>query len=115
MKKIHHVKKSSEIETILKYKHFSGSKFFTVYKMENSETSIFRYALSVGKKIGNAVTRNRVKRQIRNILAELIISKDVNLDIFIIARADVLNLSYSEMKKEIESLLIKQNIIKKEK
>lgn len=111
MKKQYRVKKSNEIELILKNHKFFGNKYFTIYKKENFETSNFRYALSVGKKIGNAVLRNKVKRQVRSIVDSLNIDLSMKVDIFIVVRPQVNNITYQEMTKELEYLFKKHNII----
>ena len=112
MKKQYRVKKSQEIELILKEKHFSKNKYFSLYQRRNPETIHFRYAISVGKKIGNAVTRNKVKRQITSIIDNLNIKLNSNFDVFVIIRAEILNISYDEMKKELEYLFRKQKLLK---
>ncbi|MDE5630927.1 MAG: ribonuclease P protein component, partial [Bacilli bacterium] len=66
-----------------------------------------RFGLAVGKKIGNAVTRNRVKRQIRSI-----IDNNKNLfknskDYIIIVKRNFLDLSFQDMERELKSLLEK--------
>jgi len=111
MKKQYRVKKSSEIESILKNRKYSSNSYFTIYKKNNKETSHFRYAMSVNKKIGHAVVRNRLKRQVRAIIREFNIID--NVDIFIIVRNKILNLSFQEMKKQLEDLFKKQKLIKK--
>jgi ribonuclease P protein component len=112
MKKQYRVKKNQEIELILKEKRFSKNHYFSLYQRMNPETSHFRYAISVGKKIGNAVTRNRVKRQITSIIDNLNIKMDTNKDIFIIVKPVVLELDFSGMKKELEYLFNKQKLLK---
>lgn len=115
MNKQYRVKKSQEIETILNRRICSANMYFSVYKMNNPKTSHFRYAISVGKKIGKAVVRNRVKRQITAILNELNLKLDSNTDVFIIVKAKVLDLTYLEMLKQLEYLFTKQKLIKGEK
>lgn len=111
MKKQYRVKKSRDIEEILKNKKSFSTSCFTIYIKEQNETNHFRYAMSVGKKIGNAVVRNKIKRQIRAIIRTYKINQSI--DFFIIARPKVLNLSFEEMKKEIEYLLNKQKLLSK--
>ena len=115
MNKQYRVKKTIEIEKILKEKNFSGNSYFSVYKRKNPETSHFRYAISVGKKLGNAVVRNKIKRQIRAILNELNIDLNKNIDVFIIAKVKILDISYQEMLKQLKYLFNKQKLIKGEK
>ena len=114
MKKQYRVKKSKEIELILKEKNFKSNPFMTIYK-KKTETGHFRYAISVGKKIGNAVERNRCKRLITAVIDNLNINLESSYDIFIIARPKIKELSYSELYKQIEYLFKKHKLLKGEK
>ncbi len=115
MKKQYRVKKNQEIEAILANKKSYYNSYFSIYKMNNPKTSHFRYAMSVGKKIGNAVERNSLKRKIRAALQCINIPLDNNIDIFIIARPKAKELEFKDMVKQIEYLLFKLHIIKGEK
>ena len=115
MNKQYRVKKSLEIEAILNKKDCCYSPYFSIYKMKNPKTSHFRYAISVGKKIGKAYERNYLKRKIRAALQVLNIPLDNNVDIFIIARPKANELEFVDLVKQIEFLLIKLHIIKGEK
>ncbi len=112
MNKQYRVKKSNEIETILNKKDCFYTPCFSVYKMQNPKTSHFRYAISVGKKLGKAFKRNRIKRQITAILDEINIDICKNVDVFIIARVKVLDISYDEMLKQLKHLFKKHKLIK---
>ena len=115
MKKQYRVKKSEEIENIIKEKNFKSNPYLTLYKKNNTETGHFRYAISVGKKIGNAVERNRCKRLITAVIDNLNINLESSYDIFIIARPKIKELSYSELYKQIEYLFKKHKLLKGEK
>ena len=72
---------------------------------------VFRYAISVGKKIGNAVVRNRVKRQVTAIIDSLKLNLDSNTDVFVIVRPRVLELEFKDMEKQLEYLFKKHKIL----
>ncbi len=115
MKKQYRVKKNTEIEAILANKKSYYNPYFSIYKMNNPKTSHFRYAISVGKKIGKAHERNYLKRKIRAALQSLNIPLDNNVDIFIIARAKAKELEYALLVEQIKNILIKLQIIKGDK
>lgn len=115
MKKQYRVKQNKEIEKILNTGKYVYDSYFTVYKIKNSETINFRYAISVGKKIGNAVLRNKIKRQIRYIVDSFNIDLNNNIDVFIIAKKNVVEKDFMILKKSLENLFIKQKLIKGEK
>ena len=112
MKKEYRVKKNQEIETILKNRKYSANSYFSIYKMTNPKTSHFRYAISVGKKIGKAVERNHLKRRITAILDQIDIPIEQNIDIFIIAKPNSKNLEFKDLQKQLIYLLTKLNILK---
>ena len=82
--------------------------------MKNSEAKHFRLAMSVSKKLGDAVTRNRQKRLIKEVFNKY---KDAILpyEIFVIARNNSINLEYSEVEENIINLLNKRSVLNKEK
>ena len=74
-----------------------------------SYKSYTRYGISISSKIGNAVTRNKVKRQIRASVHD-ITKKGLKIDkknIIIVARSGIENMSYQEIYRTMETLLVK--------
>ena len=114
MKKEYRVKENKEIELILKNKVFKSNKYFSVYKRTNKETSHFRYAISVGKKIGKAVIRNKFKRKITAALSNLNIKLNDNVDVFIIAKPAICDIDYNIIYKELAYLFKKLNLLQGE-
>lgn len=67
--------------------------------------------LSVGKKIGNAVMRNRVKRMIRAAVYSIKDDIDPELDFILIARPSIEKLALSELRSNLEHALRLAKII----
>ena len=63
-----------------------ANRQLVIYYVEKPGQEHFRIGLSVGKKIGNAVTRNRIKRYLRQAFQELEDQIENPYDIVIIAR-----------------------------
>lgn len=115
MKKQYRVKRNEEIEEILKEKRYSSNPYFSLYRKNNEETGYFRYAISAGKKLGDAVTRNHMKRRVTAILDLLPIKMNKGVDVFIIVRPKALELDFLELKKQLEYLFKKQKLLQGEK
>lgn len=109
MRKSFRVKKEKDFNAIFQEGKSVANRKFVVYRLENSEQH-FRVGLSVSKKLGNAVTRNQIKRRIRHVL---ITHKDQiieNLDFVVIARKGVEEMNYIEIEKNLLHVLRLANI-----
>lgn len=108
MKKYNTVKENKEFSRIINHQIFVRNANFVIYYDKNT-VGHYRFGISVGTKVGNAVVRNKLKRQIRNILD---IHKKLysnELDYIIIVRKNCLNLSFQEMDESLINLIEKIN------
>lgn len=105
MKRMYRVTKTQEFQQIIQKKQFVANKSFSLYVKPKKEEQA-RFGISAGKKIGNAVTRNKIKRQIRMMLQELDVFGG-DFDGIVIVRKDYLLHTYEENKKDLASLLKK--------
>ena len=108
MKKEEVVKTNREFDEIIKDGKYQKNKEFIIYYIENGK-EFSRFGISVGKKIGNAVTRNYYKRIIRNIC-----DKNKNLysngkDYIIIMRKGLMLLNFTKINDSFIDLMKKIN------
>ena len=111
MNKRYRIKKSSEIDAIFKVKNVKGDSYFAVYQSTDPNGANFRFALSIGKKYGNAVSRNLAKRRIRMIVSELQSQFIINKLFVIVIKPQVSDLSYQEMKDKLLVLFKKSKLM----
>lgn len=71
--------------------------------------NISRYGLVTSKKVGGAVTRNRVKRRLREIVKRLPVKS--GWDIVLVARPEIAGAEYQHMKDKLRELLAKTKIL----
>ena len=103
VEKAYRIKRNSEFQKIYKKGKSVANRQFVVYTL-NNEYEHFRLGISVSKKIGNAVTRNRIKRAIREnfkVHKQDMISKDI----IVIARQPAKNMSTLEIQGSLEHVL----------
>lgn len=111
MKKEFRVRKNEEFSKIIAVRHSLGSGSFVVYSSP-AVLDHARVGLSVSKKLGNAVCRNKIKRQIRMMLQQVFDFENCRFDLIVIARKSYLDKSYDDNRKDLEKL-IKKAIMKK--
>lgn len=103
MKKIEIIKSSEEYTEIINTSKSKKSKYFSIYYRKNNQSN--RYGITVPKKTGTAVIRNKIKRRIKNIIDN---NKKVvhnGYDYVIIIKKGILELTYEEIEKELLKLI----------
>ena len=104
MRKLYIVKESKDFDKIIKNNIFNKNKSFVVYNMENN-LKYNRYGISVSKKLGNAVFRNKYKRKIRSIIDNYKKDYNISKDYIIILRRGALDKNFKELTDDIEKLI----------
>ncbi len=95
MKYSESLKKNSDFQKIYRERKSYANRYFVMYIIENG-TERNRIGISVSKKVGNSVTRHRVKRLVKEAYR---LHEDVfnsGLDIVVIARMSAKGISYQE-------------------
>lgn len=103
MKKSYRVKREQDFNRIFSEGKTVANRKFVVYRLPKDQQH-FRVGLSVSKKLGNAVTRNAIKRKIRHVLTECRPQLATD-DFVIIARKGVEELTYREIKQNLLHVL----------
>ena len=111
MNKKHILKRNLDFQRIIKTTKPYKYKDYVIH-MEKIEEDNYRFGFSVGKKIGKAVTRNYIKRQLKHIVSKKNYQNGFNC--IIIVGSNILNKSFLEKEKELLEALQKLNIIKGE-
>ncbi|MDZ5721415.1 ribonuclease P protein component, partial [Bacillus sp. SXabc123] len=112
LKKRNRLKKNEDFQKVFKQGTSVANRQFVLYTLDQPENDELRVGLSVSKKIGNAVMRNRIKRLIRQAFLE---EKErlKEKDYIIIARKPASQLTYEETKKSLQHLFRKSSLYKK--
>ena len=105
IKKQNRVKKHEEFQKIIRSKNIEKNNAYIVYYQKN-EISTARVGISVSKKLGNAVVRNKTKRQVRHIVHN-VLDKFRGADLVIIVRANYEKNNFSENQHLMEDILKK--------
>ncbi|KKI89754.1 ribonuclease P [Bacillus sp. SA1-12] len=110
MRRKYRIKKNEDFQAVFKQGKSIANRQFVIYIMQNPEEKEFRIGLSVSKKIGNAVTRNRIKRLIRQVFLEEKHKIANGKEYIIIARKPAADMGYHEVKSSLNHLFRKAKI-----
>ena len=113
MKKEFRIKKNKEFQQVFKQGKSFANRQFIIYSLSVPGQTHFRIGLSVSKKIGNAVTRNQVKRYLRQAFFELKENIKEGHDYVLIARKPAAEMDFHEVKKSLIHLLKVSKVLSK--
>lgn len=105
MRKSYRVKTETDFQNVFTKGQSCANRKFVLYQLPKPQQKHFRVGLSVGKKIGNAVMRNQVKRYIRQSLLELKPDLRQDVDFILIARPGIEALDFHEVKRNLSHVL----------
>lgn len=105
MKKLNIIKKENEINDIIQTGKKIYNRYYYIYNKENESNKYYRFCICVSKKLGNAVVRNKNKRQIKDIIDKSNLSFKRDMDYVIILRKDITSLTYDQKRDELLSIL----------
>ena len=102
--KIVSLSKNEDFKSILSGKKISN-KYLTIFfkKLSDKNNNRLNISFVAKKKIGNAITRNRIKRRLRNIMNDACEETSINLkySYLVIAKPTMLNNEYTNIKETL--------------
>ncbi|MGX7108994.1 ribonuclease P protein component [Facklamia miroungae] len=111
MKKEFRVKSDKDFQKVFHQGISTANRQLVIYTYAKPNQKHFRVGLSVGKKLGNAVVRNQIKRYLRQALHEIEPAILPQVDFLLIARKDICDKNLAQIKKSMIHVMKKANII----
>jgi ribonuclease P protein component len=112
MEKKHRIRKDMEFKKVYKVGRNYWNRNLVLYVSKNKLDNT-RIGFTLTKKIGNAVTRNRVRRKMKEICRLNLNNMKQGYDLVFIAKKNTVNLSYDELEKSMIHILGISKILKK--
>lgn len=103
MKKLEIIKSSRKYTEIINTNKCKRNKYFSIYYRKSDDKN--KYGITIPKKTGTAVVRNKIKRRVKNIIDNNKNIVQKNYDYVIIVKKGIIELTYQEMEKELLKLL----------
>lgn len=101
LKKEYRVKSEKDFQKVFHKGVSTANRQLVLYVYPKPGQVHYRVGFSVGKKIGNAVKRNQIKRYLRQAVFELSEAIDPEYDFILIARQDIREKNFFEIKQSL--------------
>jgi len=115
VKKIQRLKKNEDFQKVFKRGRSTANRQFVVYVLMQNGQPYNRIGLSVSKKVGNAVTRNRIKRYIKEAIRLSESHFITGADCVIIARKPTAEMDFKQTSQSLYHVLRKSGVIRSAK
>lgn len=109
LKRQYRIRTGKQYNNIYKYGKKFGGRYLLVYIMKK-EAGGNRFGVVTSKKVGKAVKRNRVKRQIRAIIEHSQNEIPGNNDFIVIARHHIYGVNSQELEKDFLKIMKKAKL-----
>ena len=111
MQRKYRLKDRTDFKKVYRLGKATANRQVVLYYWKRNDGEAFRLGVSVSKKIGNAVVRNRMRRRIKEIVRHEAERIKQEYDFIIIVRKGALQLDYHGLRKSILHVLKKSGLI----
>ncbi|WP_309123369.1 ribonuclease P protein component [Paenibacillus sp.] len=111
MQKRLRLRKKEDFAKVFKHGKAAANHQFVVYVKHSQAAESFRFGVSVSKKVGNAVVRNRMRRRVKEIVRRMEPLMKPRVDIVCIVRKPALELDHTMLKKSIHHVFKRADLL----
>lgn len=112
MQKECRLQKNSDFQKVYKRGKSVANRQLILYYLPHAKAENFRLGISINKKFGHAVARNRMKRLLKEVVRSQLEHIKRGVDIVLIPRKSETNLGYDDLEKSFLHLLRKVQLYK---
>lgn len=110
MQKKYRLRQRSDFNKVYRFGRSVANRQFVIYKMPHRGIEHFQVGISISKKIGHAVLRNRLKRQIKEIIRLEAQHIKRQVQFIVIVRNQAVSLNYDGLQKSLIHILKKARL-----
>jgi ribonuclease P protein component len=103
------LRRKADFDAISRHGTVRSSRLLVLRSLRTSGARV-RIGLSTPRSLGGAVQRNRVRRRLRDLVREQLMTTEVGLDLLLIARPEAGAASFAELRETVRSLFERSGI-----
>ncbi len=111
MRKIHRLSDNKDFVGVYKKGKSTANRFFVLYVYKRKDSQPFRLGVSISKKVGNAVVRNRIKRLVKAAFLDFEQALPAGCDFVVISRNAARDMDFHQAKEALSQLLKRSGLI----
>jgi ribonuclease P protein component len=108
-RKSERLRKNTEFAAAMQGKRLSRDGLSLFFR--RNDTGGFRVGISVGKKLGNAVRRNRLRRRLRTCVGRVIGDRSAGYDLVFIARQELAGREFTDVLQAVTRVLERSGVL----
>lgn len=112
MQKQHRLRSKEDFTSVYRYGKSVANHQFVLYYKPKPGQEYYRLGISVSKKVGGAVVRNRMRRVIKEIVRANGDRIKQDYDLILIVRRAAIDLDYTALEKSIRHILKRASLLK---
>ena len=110
-RKSERIRKNSEFTATMKGKRLSRDGLSLFYRA--NDVGNFRVGISVGKKLGNAVKRNLLRRRLRDCIGRALRDRNAGYDLVFVARQELAGGEFDQVLRAVTRVLERSEVLGK--
>ncbi|MCH5585039.1 ribonuclease P protein component [Shimazuella sp. AN120528] len=110
MQRAYRLKRRSDFRKVFRGGTSVANRQFVLYTFKRTDGEVARVGISISRKVGKAVVRNRIKRLVKEIVRQWMKQIHPQLDLILIARNPVAGLDYTEMESSLRHVMKRANV-----
>ncbi|MEE4194640.1 MAG: ribonuclease P protein component [Anaerolineae bacterium] len=115
MKRLFRLRQTTDIQRVRDHGRSQRNQYVVLLyypqPADTATTDFARVGVIAGKRIGSAVTRNKVKRQLKAIMQVIHVNLPERMDILLIARQPIIEASFQQMESAVHQLLQRAELL----
>lgn len=109
LKKVNRLTKRKEFGYIYKHGKYSYNNYLTLIYVP-TKLKKCRIGFSINKKTGKAHVRNKIKRQLRDIVRKIVDNLNQNYNYVFVTKPEIVNLNYEQIKNAVSDVIAKAKL-----